>query len=59
MEIGNKKDLVCSCGLLTRFCSTLIRFGAAVSNSCMILIGVHEMHGQMHPIVLASSKRLL
>ena len=29
MEIGNR--LVCSCGLLTRLCSTLIRFGAAVN----------------------------
>ena len=31
MEIGNRKGLVCSCGLLTRLCSAFIRFGEALS----------------------------
>ena len=31
MEIGKKKDLVPSCGLLNRLCSVFIRFGAVVT----------------------------
>ena len=27
IEIGNRKDLVCSCGLLNRICSASIIFG--------------------------------
>ena len=31
IEIGNRKDLVCSCGLLSGLCSAFIRFGAVVT----------------------------
>ena len=55
MEMGNRKDLGCSCGLINRLCDVFIRFGVAVTRFRNAFHG--DSHHNNSIVLLASDKQ--